>query len=64
MGGWVDRKGRPVFPEQVQAWSEPLPPGQWASPSPALLKANQQVRLAMDTQGATFSAACKEAGLH
>lgn len=61
---WGHRKGRPVFPEQVQAWSQPLPPEQWATPSPALLKANQQVRLAMDSEGATFSAACKEAGLH
>lgn len=61
---WGHRKGRPVFPEQVQAWSQPLPPEQWASPSPALLQANQQVRYAMDSQGATFSAACKEAGLH
>ncbi|WP_339408095.1 hypothetical protein [Pseudomonas helleri] len=61
---WGHRKGRPVFPEQVQSWSEPLPPEQWATPSAALLKANQQVRNAMDSQGATFSAACKEAGLH
>ena len=61
---WGHRKGRPVFPEQVQAWSQPLPHEQWASPSAALLKANQQVRNAMDTQGATFSAAGKEAGLH
>lgn len=61
---WGHRKGRPVFPEQVQTWSQPLPPEQWASPSPALKKANQQVRFAMDKQGATFAAACKEAGLH
>ena len=61
---WGHRKGRPVFPEQVQAWSQPLPPEQWASPSPALQKATQQVRFAMDKQGATFAAACKEAGLH
>ena len=61
---WGHRKGRPDFPEQVQAWSQPLPPEQWASPSPALQKATQQVRFAMDKQGATFAAACKEAGLH
>ena len=61
---WGHRKGRPTFPDQVQRWSEPLPPEQWASPSPALQKANQQVRFAMDKQGAAFSAACKEAGLH
>lgn len=61
---WGHRKGRPVFPEQVQTWSQPLPPEQWASPSPAFKKANQHVRFAMDKQGATFAAACKEAGLH
>ena len=61
---WSHRKGRPTFPEQVQLWSQPLPPEQWATPSPALQKANQQVRFAMDTQGTTFATACKEAGLH
>ena len=61
---WGHRKGRPTFPDQVQRWSEPLPPEQWVPPSPALQKANQQVRFAMDKQGAAFSAACKEAGLH
>ncbi|MES2868088.1 MAG: hypothetical protein V4749_00805 [Pseudomonadota bacterium] len=61
---WSHRKGRPTFPEQVQLWSQPLPSEQWATPSLALQKANQQVRDAMDKQGATFAAACKGAGLH
>jgi len=61
---WGHRKGRPTFPDQVQRWSEPQPPEQWVPPSPALQKANQQVRFAMDKQGEAFSAACKEAGLH
>ena len=61
---WGHRKGRPTLPEQVQAWSRPLPPEQWAKPSAALVKANQQVRHAMDKQGATFVEACKAAGLH
>ena len=61
---WGHRQGRAVFPEQVQQWSQPLPPEQWATPSPALQQANQQVRFAMDKQGITFTEACKEAGLH
>ncbi|WP_298729580.1 DUF6708 domain-containing protein [uncultured Pseudomonas sp.] len=61
---WGHRKGRPTFPEQVQAWSQPLPPEQWARPSAALVKANQQVKHAMDKNGSTFVEACKAAGLH
>ncbi|MFS2159915.1 DUF6708 domain-containing protein [Pseudomonas sp. Pseusp122] len=61
---WAHRKGRPVMPEQVQAWSQPLPPQQWAQPSPALVKANKSVKTAMDKHGATFVEACKAAGLH
>ncbi|SDZ51347.1 hypothetical protein SAMN03159453_04265 [Pseudomonas sp. NFIX28] len=61
---WGHRKGRPTLPEQVQAWSQPLPPEQWAKPSTALVKANQMVKTAMDKKGATFVEACKAAGLH
>ncbi|WP_442113416.1 hypothetical protein [Pseudomonas sp. NUPR-001] len=61
---WGHRVGRPTLPEQVQAWSQPLPPEQWAKPSPALVKANQIVKDAMDKNGATFVEACKAAGLH
>jgi hypothetical protein len=61
---WAHRKGRPLLPEQVQAWSQPLPPEQWAKPSAALVKANQLVKSAMDKKGATFVEACKAAGLH
>ncbi|AIL61016.1 hypothetical protein PSAKL28_17920 [Pseudomonas alkylphenolica] len=61
---WGHRKGRPTLPEQVQAWSLPLPPEQWAKPSPALVKANRIVKEAMDKKGATFVEACKAAGLH
>jgi hypothetical protein len=61
---WAHRKGRPVLPDQVQAWSQPLPPEQWAKPSAALVKANQLVKNAMDKKGATFVEACKAAGLH
>ncbi|WP_256577494.1 DUF6708 domain-containing protein [Pseudomonas sp. R37(2017)] len=61
---WGHRKGRPTLPQQVQDWSQPLPPEQWAKPSPALVKANQIVQNAMDKQGATFVEACKAAGLH
>ncbi|MDD2050492.1 hypothetical protein NPS47_23350, partial [Pseudomonas putida] len=61
---WGHRKGRPTLPESVQAWSQPLPPEQWAKPSPALVKANQIVKEAMDKKGATFVEACKAAGLH
>jgi len=61
---WAHRKGRPALPEQVQIWSQPLPPEQWAKPSAALVKANQMVKTAMDNKGATFVEACKAAGLH
>jgi hypothetical protein len=61
---WAHRKGRPTLPEQVQTWSEALPPEQWAKPSAALVKANQMVKTAMDKKGATFVEACKAAGLH
>ena len=61
---WAHRKGRPTLPESVQAWSQPLPPDQWAQPSPALQKANALVKTAMDKKGATFVDACKAAGLH
>ncbi|WP_442113417.1 hypothetical protein [Pseudomonas sp. NUPR-001] len=60
---WGHRVGRPTLPEQVQAWSQPLPPERWAKPSPALVKANQIVKDAMDKNGATFVEACKAAGL-
>ncbi|MFJ2466968.1 hypothetical protein [Pseudomonas sp. NPDC087615] len=61
---WAHRKGRPTLPENVQAWSQPLPPEQWAKPSPALQKANAQVKTAMDKKGVNFVDACKAAGLH
>ncbi|MDD1979769.1 DUF6708 domain-containing protein [Pseudomonas tussilaginis] len=61
---WGHRKGRPTLPESVQAWSQPLPPEQWAKPSAALLKANKVVKEAMDKKGLTFVEACKAAGLH
>jgi hypothetical protein len=61
---WAHRKGRPTLPERVQAWSQPLPPEQWAKPSPALLKANTLVKTAMDKKAANFVDACKAAGLH
>ncbi|MEB0048063.1 MULTISPECIES: hypothetical protein [unclassified Pseudomonas] len=61
---WAHRKGRPTLPERVQAWSQPLPPEQWAKPSPALQKANALVKTAMDKKGVNFVDACKAAGLH
>jgi hypothetical protein len=61
---WGHRKGRPTLPEQVAAWSQPLPPEQWAKPSAALQKANALVKTAMDKKGMTFVQACKAAGLH
>ena len=61
---WAHRKGRPTLPQSVQAWSRPLPPEQWAQPSPTLQKANALVRTAMDKKGANFIDACKAAGLH
>ena len=61
---WAHRKGRPTLPQSVQAWSRPLPPEQWAKPSPALQKANALVKTAMDKKGANFIDACKAAGLH
>lgn len=61
---WSHRKGRPTLPEQVQAWSKPLPQEQWVKPSSALVKANQMVKNAMDKNGVTFVEACKAAGLH
>ncbi|MDD1979770.1 DUF6708 domain-containing protein [Pseudomonas tussilaginis] len=61
---WGHRKGRPTLPESVQAWSQPLPPEQWAKPSAALVKANRVVKEAMDKKGSTFVEACKAAGLH
>lgn len=61
---WAHRKGRPTLPQSVQAWSQPLPPEQWAKPSAALQKANAQVKTAMDKKGVNFVDACKAAGLH
>lgn len=61
---WAHRKGRPTLPQSVQAWSQSLPPEQWAKPSPALQKANALVKTAMDKKGANFIDACKAAGLH
>ncbi|MHC8352944.1 DUF6708 domain-containing protein [Pseudomonas sp. RT4P38] len=61
---WAHRKGRPTLPEHVKAWSQPLPPEQWAKPSPALQKATARVKTAMDKKGANFVDACKAAGLH
>jgi len=61
---WAHRKGRPTLPQSVQAWSQPLPPEQWAQPSPALQKANALVKTAMDKKGSNFIDACKAAGLH
>jgi len=61
---WAHRKGRPTLPQSVQAWSRPLPPEQWAQPSPALQKANALVKTAMDKKGSNFIDACKAAGLH
>ena len=61
---WAHRKGRPTLPERVQLWSQPLPPEQWAKPSPALQKANALVKTAMDKKGVNFVDACKAAGLH
>ena len=61
---WAHRKGRPTLPQSVQAWSRPLPPEQWAQPSPALQKDNTLVKTAMDKKGANFIDACKAAGLH
>ena len=61
---WAHRKGRPTLPQSVQAWSRPLPPEQWAQPSPTLQKANALVKTAMDKKGSNFIDACKAAGLH
>ena len=61
---WAHRKGRPTLPEQVQTWSQPLPPEQWAQPSPAMQKANKLVKTDMDKNGVNFVDACKAAGLH
>ena len=61
---WGHRKGRPPIPEAVVAWSQPLPPEQWAQPSPALVKANAVVKSAMGKKKMTFVEACKAAGLH
>jgi hypothetical protein len=61
---WAHRKGRPILPDSVQVWSQPLPPEQWAQPSPALQKANALVKTAMDKKGVSFVDACKAAGLH
>jgi hypothetical protein len=61
---WGHRKGRPTMPEQVVAWSQPLPSEQWVKPSAALQKANVLVKTAMEKKGMTFVQACKAAGLH
>jgi hypothetical protein len=60
---WSYWKGRRALPEKVETWSQPLPKEQWAKPSPALIKANQLVKNAMDKKGAMFVDACKSAGL-
>jgi len=47
------------MPERVQQWSQPIPPEQWAKPSPALQKATQVVQHAMDKKKMNFIEACK-----
>lgn len=44
---WGHKAGTPWMPQQVREWSEPLPPEQWAKPSPELLKANRIIEEAM-----------------
>lgn len=56
---WAHRTGRPVLPEGMQQWSQPLPVNQWTKPSEALKKAVQQVRKAM-AKGTEFAEACME----
>ncbi|WP_426116514.1 DUF6708 domain-containing protein [Pseudomonas sp. DSP3-2-2] len=56
---WGHKAGTPVMPERVQQWSQPLPPDQWAKPSPALQKATQLVQHAMDKKKMNFIEACK-----
>ena len=59
---WAHRKGRPTLPENVQAWSQPLPPEQWAKPSPALQKANAQVKTRWIKKARTSSMPVKRQG--
>jgi hypothetical protein len=40
----IKRIGRAVIPPAMQAWSEPLPPEQWAKPSEKLQRLSQTVR--------------------
>lgn len=54
---WSHRVGRPVLPEQMQQWSQPLPSEQWAKPSEALRRASQEVQAAM-AKGTGFAEAC------
>ena len=54
---WAHRAGRPVLPEEMQRWSQPLAPDQWAKPSQELKHASQQVVSDM-AKGASFSEAC------
>ncbi|HEX8542300.1 MAG TPA: hypothetical protein VF671_11390 [Pseudomonas sp.] len=56
---WGHKAGTPVMPERVQQWSQPIPPDQWAKPSPALQKATQLVQHAMDKKKMNFIDACK-----
>ncbi|WP_341524354.1 hypothetical protein AABC73_28585 [Pseudomonas sp. G.S.17] len=56
---WGHKAGTPVMPERVQQWSQPIPPDQWAKPSPALQKATQVVQHAMDKKKMNFIEACK-----
>jgi hypothetical protein len=56
---WGHKAGTPTMPERVQQWSQPIPPDQWAKPSPALQKATQVVQHAMDKKKMNFIEACK-----
>ena len=43
---WFSRLPQAGFPKAVREWSKPLPPEQWAKPSPELLQQSEELQAA------------------
>lgn len=61
---WGHKAGTPYIPEKVREWSAPIPPDQWANPSPELQRATKVVEQAMNRKKnkLDFRSACQLIG--
>ena len=61
---WGHKAGTPYIPEKVREWSAPIPPDQWAKPSPELQRATKVVEQAMNRKKnkLDFRSACQLIG--